>query len=165
MYIEVLYAVAIWRFPLLCHSTHRWLTYSLVTLNWDRKKYFKIKKNVLLEQITKLIHNQNVVLQMCNTWTTCSEDLYRCAKGFHLIVSLSLSSLLSRVSDSRVSVLSHSEEDNRISKKNRKEWSMSKSQVLLERPADTDEVPLYLFLLFMAVSGLFTIWNVTILWF
>lgn len=86
-----------------------------------------------------------------------AQDLYRCAKGFHLIVSLSLSSLLSRVSDSRVSVLSRSEEDNRISKKNRKEWSMSKSQVLLERPADTDEVPLYLFLLFMAVSGLFTI--------
>ncbi|ROI64818.1 Dedicator of cytokinesis protein 5 [Anabarilius grahami] len=50
-------------------------------------------------------------------------------------------SLLSRVSDSRVSVLSRSEEDNRISKKNRKEWSMSKSQVLLERPADRDEIP------------------------
>uniref|UniRef100_A0A8C2ASG1 Dedicator of cytokinesis 5 n=1 Tax=Cyprinus carpio TaxID=7962 RepID=A0A8C2ASG1_CYPCA len=50
-------------------------------------------------------------------------------------------SLLSRVSDSRVSVLSRSEEDNRISKKNRKEWSMSKSQVLLERPADSDEIP------------------------
>ncbi|NP_001103482.1 dedicator of cytokinesis protein 5 [Danio rerio] len=50
-------------------------------------------------------------------------------------------SLLSRVSDNRVSVLSRSEEDNRISKKNRKEWSVSKSQVLLERPADTDEIP------------------------
>ncbi|RXN09541.1 dedicator of cytokinesis protein 5-like [Labeo rohita] len=50
-------------------------------------------------------------------------------------------SLLSRVSDSRASVLSRSEEDNRISKKNRKEWSMSKSQVLLERPADKDEIP------------------------
>ncbi|XP_043103667.1 dedicator of cytokinesis protein 5 [Puntigrus tetrazona] len=50
-------------------------------------------------------------------------------------------SLLSRVSDSRVSVLSRSEEDNRISKKNRKEWSMSKSQVLLERPTDSDEIP------------------------
>ncbi|KTG32906.1 hypothetical protein cypCar_00042010 [Cyprinus carpio] len=50
-------------------------------------------------------------------------------------------SLLSRMSDSRVSVLSRSEEDNRISKKNRKEWSMSKSQVLPERRADTDEIP------------------------
>uniref|UniRef100_A0A672M2N9 Dedicator of cytokinesis protein 5-like n=1 Tax=Sinocyclocheilus grahami TaxID=75366 RepID=A0A672M2N9_SINGR len=50
-------------------------------------------------------------------------------------------SLLSRVSDSRVLVLSRSEEDNRISKKNRKEWSMSKSQVLLERRSDTDEIP------------------------
>uniref|UniRef100_A0A671KPP9 Dedicator of cytokinesis protein 5-like n=1 Tax=Sinocyclocheilus anshuiensis TaxID=1608454 RepID=A0A671KPP9_9TELE len=55
-------------------------------------------------------------------------------------------SLLSHVSDSRVSVLSRSEEDNRISKKNRKEWSMSKSQVLLERPADSDEVPFIYFL-------------------
>lgn len=50
-------------------------------------------------------------------------------------------SLLSRVSDCRVSVLSRSEEDNRISKKNRKEWSMSKSQVLMERPTNTDEIP------------------------
>ncbi|XP_026124948.1 dedicator of cytokinesis protein 5-like [Carassius auratus] len=50
-------------------------------------------------------------------------------------------SLLSRLSDSRVSVLSRSEEDNRISKKNRKEWSMSKSQVLPGRRADTDEIP------------------------
>uniref|UniRef100_A0A672PID5 Dedicator of cytokinesis protein 5-like n=1 Tax=Sinocyclocheilus grahami TaxID=75366 RepID=A0A672PID5_SINGR len=66
--------------------------------------------------------------------------------SFHLIVSFSLSSLLSRVSDSRASVLSRSEEDNRISKKNRKEWSMSKSQVLLERPADSDEVPFICFL-------------------
>lgn len=74
----------------------------------------------------------------------------------YLIVSLSLSSLLSRVSDNRVSVLSRSEEDNRISKKNRKEWSMSKSQVLLERPADTDQVLGALFiLLFMAVSEQF----------
>ncbi|TRY86430.1 hypothetical protein DNTS_004205 [Danionella cerebrum] len=48
-------------------------------------------------------------------------------------------SLLSRVSDPRVSLLSRSEEDNRISKKNRKEWSVSKSQVLLERPSDSDE--------------------------
>lgn len=86
---------------------------------------------------------------------TCSEDLYRCAKGFHLIVSFSLSSLLSRVSDSRASVLSRSEEDNRISKKNRKEWSMSKSQVLLERPADKDEVLLCFFPLFLAVIELF----------
>lgn len=68
-------------------------------------------------------------------------------------LSFSLSSLLSRVSDSRVSVLSRSEEDNRISKKNRKEWSMSKSQVLLERPADRDEV--CWFLLFMAGSERF----------
>lgn len=74
----------------------------------------------------------------------------------YLIVSLSLSSLLSRVSDSRVSVLSRSEEDNRISKKNRKEWSMSKSQVLLERPADTDQVlGALVILLFMAVSEQF----------
>ncbi len=59
------------------------------------------------------------------------------------------------MSDSRVP--SRSEEDNRISKKNRKEWNMSKSQVLMERPAYTDEVPLYLCPLFMAVSELFTI--------
>ncbi|XP_037536633.1 dedicator of cytokinesis protein 5 [Nematolebias whitei] len=41
--------------------------------------------------------------------------------------------------DRRASVLSRSEEDNRIAKKNRKEWSVSKSQVLLERKLDTDE--------------------------
>ncbi|XP_064203621.1 dedicator of cytokinesis protein 5 isoform X1 [Anguilla rostrata] len=50
-------------------------------------------------------------------------------------------SLLSRVSDRRASVLSRSEEDNRIGRKNRKEWSVSKSQVLVERPLDTDETP------------------------
>lgn len=50
------------------------------------------------------------------------------------------SSLLSRPSDRRTSMLSRSEEDNRIARKNRKEWSVSKSQVLLERPSDADEV-------------------------
>ncbi|KPP73966.1 dedicator of cytokinesis protein 5-like [Scleropages formosus] len=49
-------------------------------------------------------------------------------------------SLLSHGNDRRASVLSRSEEDNRISRKNRKEWSVSKSQVLLERVSDTDEV-------------------------
>ncbi|KAM4577944.1 dedicator of cytokinesis protein 5 [Fundulus diaphanus] len=39
-----------------------------------------------------------------------------------------------------VSVLSRSEEDNRIARKNRKEWSVSKSQVLLEKQSDNDEV-------------------------
>ncbi|MEQ2269505.1 Dedicator of cytokinesis protein 5, partial [Xenotaenia resolanae] len=39
-----------------------------------------------------------------------------------------------------VSVLSRSEEDNRIARKNRKEWSVSKSQVLLEKKSDTDGV-------------------------
>lgn len=60
----------------------------------------------------------------------------------HLPASLSLStsSLLSRPSDRRTSVLHHSEEDNRISRKNRKEWSVSKSQVLLERQSNVDEV-------------------------
>ncbi|XP_068594591.1 dedicator of cytokinesis protein 5 [Brachionichthys hirsutus] len=41
----------------------------------------------------------------------------------------------------RSSVLSRSEEDNRIARKNRKEWSVSKSQVLLERPSDVDKTP------------------------
>ncbi|XP_073321957.1 dedicator of cytokinesis protein 5 isoform X3 [Pagrus major] len=50
-------------------------------------------------------------------------------------------SLLSRPSDRRTSMLSRSEEDNRIARKNRKEWSVSKSQVLLERPSDADETP------------------------
>ncbi|XP_061529041.1 dedicator of cytokinesis protein 5 isoform X1 [Phycodurus eques] len=50
-------------------------------------------------------------------------------------------SLLSRPSDRRTSVLSRSEEDNRIARKNRKEWSVSKSQVLLERQSDADESP------------------------
>ncbi|KAM9359964.1 dedicator of cytokinesis protein 5 isoform 1-T1 [Symphorus nematophorus] len=50
-------------------------------------------------------------------------------------------SLLSRPSDRRASVLSRSEEDNRIARKNRKEWSVSKSQVLLERQSDADETP------------------------
>ncbi|KAL6458640.1 hypothetical protein MHYP_G00321120 [Metynnis hypsauchen] len=53
----------------------------------------------------------------------------------------SQNSLLSLLSDKRMSYLSRSEEDNRISKKNRKEWSVSKSQVLLERVADTNETP------------------------
>uniref|UniRef100_A0A8D3DSB5 Dedicator of cytokinesis 5 n=1 Tax=Scophthalmus maximus TaxID=52904 RepID=A0A8D3DSB5_SCOMX len=47
-------------------------------------------------------------------------------------------SLLSRPSDRRASVM---EEDNRIARKNRKEWSVSKSQVLLERQTDTEETP------------------------
>ncbi|XP_071389833.1 dedicator of cytokinesis protein 5 isoform X1 [Centroberyx affinis] len=51
------------------------------------------------------------------------------------------SSLLSRPNDRRASVLSRSEDDNRISRKNRKEWSVSKSQVLLERQSDADETP------------------------
>ncbi|XP_066570294.1 dedicator of cytokinesis protein 5 [Amia ocellicauda] len=50
-------------------------------------------------------------------------------------------SLLSQGNDRRTSVLSRSEEDNRIGRKNRKEWSVSKSQVLVERQADTDETP------------------------
>ncbi|XP_054587287.2 dedicator of cytokinesis protein 5 isoform X2 [Nothobranchius furzeri] len=41
--------------------------------------------------------------------------------------------------DRRASVLSRSEDDNRIDRKNRKEWSVSKSQVLLERLSDTEE--------------------------
>lgn len=44
--------------------------------------------------------------------------------------------------DRRTSILSRSEEDNRIARKNRKEWSVSKSQVLLERQPDADEVRL-----------------------
>ncbi|KAI4876095.1 hypothetical protein NFI96_024678, partial [Prochilodus magdalenae] len=50
-------------------------------------------------------------------------------------------SLLSRAGERRTQYLSHSEEDNRISKKNRKEWSLSRSQVLLERLADPNETP------------------------
>lgn len=48
--------------------------------------------------------------------------------------------LSSRLSDRRTSVLSRLEEDNKFSWKNRKEWSVSKSQVLLERKLDADEV-------------------------
>ncbi|TKS79108.1 Dedicator of cytokinesis protein 5 [Collichthys lucidus] len=51
-------------------------------------------------------------------------------------------SCISSQDDRRASVLSRSEEDNRIARKNRKEWSVSKSQVLLERQSDTDETPL-----------------------
>ncbi|XP_031426793.1 dedicator of cytokinesis protein 5 [Clupea harengus] len=47
-------------------------------------------------------------------------------------------SLLS--SDRRASTVSRGEEDTRISRRNRKEWSVSKSQVLLERP-DADQTP------------------------
>lgn len=57
-----------------------------------------------------------------------------------VFVSFSLTSSVSRPSDRRASVLSRSEEDNRIARKNRKEWSVSKSQVLLERQSDADEV-------------------------
>uniref|UniRef100_A0A6Q2YYE6 Dedicator of cytokinesis 5 n=1 Tax=Esox lucius TaxID=8010 RepID=A0A6Q2YYE6_ESOLU len=51
-------------------------------------------------------------------------------------------SLLSRATanDRRASVLSHSEDDNRIDRKNRKDWSVSKSQVLVERHSNMDEV-------------------------
>uniref|UniRef100_A0A8C7VYP4 Dedicator of cytokinesis 5 n=1 Tax=Oncorhynchus mykiss TaxID=8022 RepID=A0A8C7VYP4_ONCMY len=50
-------------------------------------------------------------------------------------------SLLSRdtANDRRASMLSRSEDDNRIGRKNRKEWSVSKSQVLVERQPDIDE--------------------------
>lgn len=53
-----------------------------------------------------------------------------------------ISSLLSRdtTNDRRASMLSRSEDDNRIGRKNRKEWSVSKSQVLVERQPDIDEV-------------------------
>uniref|UniRef100_A0A8C7TTF4 Dedicator of cytokinesis 5 n=1 Tax=Oncorhynchus mykiss TaxID=8022 RepID=A0A8C7TTF4_ONCMY len=53
-----------------------------------------------------------------------------------------ISSLLSRATanDRRASMLSRSENDNRIGRKNRKEWSVSKSQVLVERQPDIDEV-------------------------
>lgn len=50
--------------------------------------------------------------------------------------------------DRRTSILSRSEEDNRIARKNRKEWSVSKSQVLLERQPDADEVRLLICWLF-----------------
>ncbi|KAM8886809.1 dedicator of cytokinesis protein 5 isoform 2-T2 [Spinachia spinachia] len=50
-------------------------------------------------------------------------------------------SCISSQDDRRSSVLSRSEEDNRIARKNRKEWSVSKSQVLLERQSDADETP------------------------
>ncbi|XP_015198521.1 dedicator of cytokinesis protein 5 isoform X2 [Lepisosteus oculatus] len=50
-------------------------------------------------------------------------------------------SLLSRGSDRRASVLSRSEEDNRIGRKNRREWNISKSQVLMERLPDADGTP------------------------
>ncbi|XP_029366187.1 dedicator of cytokinesis protein 5 isoform X2 [Echeneis naucrates] len=50
-------------------------------------------------------------------------------------------SCISSQDDRRASILSRSEEDNRIARKNRKEWSVSKSQVLLERQSDTDETP------------------------
>ncbi|XP_029573048.1 dedicator of cytokinesis protein 5 isoform X1 [Salmo trutta] len=55
--------------------------------------------------------------------------------------SSSQDSLLSRATanDRRASMLSHSEDDNRIGRKNRKEWSVSKSQVLVERQPDIDE--------------------------
>ncbi|AWP06688.1 putative dedicator of cytokinesis protein 5 [Scophthalmus maximus] len=47
-------------------------------------------------------------------------------------------SCISSQDDRRASVM---EEDNRIARKNRKEWSVSKSQVLLERQTDTEETP------------------------
>lgn len=50
------------------------------------------------------------------------------------------SSLLSHPSDRRASVLSRPEDDNRIARKNRKEWSVSKSQVIAERQSDAEEV-------------------------
>ncbi|CAB1319740.1 unnamed protein product [Coregonus sp. 'balchen'] len=57
--------------------------------------------------------------------------------------SSSQDSLLSRATanDRRASMLSRSEDDNRIGRKNRKEWSVSKSQVLVERQPDIDETP------------------------
>uniref|UniRef100_A0A673YNN8 Dedicator of cytokinesis 5 n=1 Tax=Salmo trutta TaxID=8032 RepID=A0A673YNN8_SALTR len=56
-------------------------------------------------------------------------------------------SLLSRdtANDRRASMLSRSEDDNRICRKNRKEWSVSKSQVLVERQPDIDEVTTTIF--------------------
>ncbi|KAA8592767.1 hypothetical protein FQN60_018222, partial [Etheostoma spectabile] len=48
-------------------------------------------------------------------------------------------SCISSQDNRRTSVLSRSEEDNRIARKNRKEWSVSKSQVLLERQSDADD--------------------------
>uniref|UniRef100_A0A3P8SEF6 Dedicator of cytokinesis 5 n=1 Tax=Amphiprion percula TaxID=161767 RepID=A0A3P8SEF6_AMPPE len=70
---------------------------------------------------------------------------------FLCLWSFTYSSLLSHPSDRRVSVLSRSEEDNRIARKNRKEWSVSKSQVLLERQSDADEVRFYVPELFLCL--------------
>ncbi|KAM9743108.1 dedicator of cytokinesis protein 5 isoform 1-T1 [Menidia menidia] len=53
--------------------------------------------------------------------------------------SASSDSSLSRPNDHRASVLSRCVEDNRIARKNRKEWSVSKSQVLLERLSDAED--------------------------
>lgn len=57
--------------------------------------------------------------------------------------------------DRRTSILSRSEEDNRIARKNRKEWSVSKSQVLLERQPDADEVRLCWLTVLLSNCGLF----------
>ncbi|XP_066499571.1 dedicator of cytokinesis protein 5 isoform X2 [Hoplias malabaricus] len=59
--------------------------------------------------------------------------------GGNLSRPTSQDSLMSRNNNRRATYLSCSEGDSQISKKNRKEWNISKSQVLLERPADTNE--------------------------
>lgn len=75
-------------------------------------------------------------MSVVSTLSTASSGLSSSSSDGPSCIS-SQDSLLSRPSDNRASVLG---EDNRIARKNRKEWSVSKSQVLLEK-LDSEENP------------------------
>uniref|UniRef100_A0A8C6UVR0 Dedicator of cytokinesis 5 n=1 Tax=Neogobius melanostomus TaxID=47308 RepID=A0A8C6UVR0_9GOBI len=107
--------------------------YGVVTLphSLTEKKTSRVGSVVMPYIHSSSLRRMSVV----STLSTASSGLSSSSSDGPSCVS-SQDSLLSRPSDNRASVLG---EDNRIARKNRKEWSVSKSQVLLEK-LDPEEV-------------------------
>uniref|UniRef100_A0A7N8WY97 Dedicator of cytokinesis 5 n=1 Tax=Mastacembelus armatus TaxID=205130 RepID=A0A7N8WY97_9TELE len=114
--------------------------YGVITLpsSLTEKKKSRVGSVVMPYILSSTLRRMSTVSTLSNassglSSSSVSSDGHSC--------NSSQDSLLSCPSDRRASVLSRSEEDNRIARKNRKEWSVSKSQVLMERQSDTDETP------------------------
>ncbi|XP_029018297.1 dedicator of cytokinesis protein 5 isoform X1 [Betta splendens] len=114
--------------------------YGVITLpcSLTEKKKSRVGSMVMPYILSSTLHRMSTM----STLSVASSDLSSGSASSEGYSSMSSQeSLSSRPGDRRASVLSHSEEDNRIARKNRKEWSVSKSQVLMERQSDTDVTP------------------------
>uniref|UniRef100_A0A3B4BMB5 Uncharacterized protein n=1 Tax=Periophthalmus magnuspinnatus TaxID=409849 RepID=A0A3B4BMB5_9GOBI len=109
--------------------------YGVVTLphSLTERKTTRVGSVVMPYIHSSILRRMSVV----STLSTASSGLSSSSSDGPSCVS-SQDSLLSRPTDNRASVLV---EDNRISRKNRKEWSVSKSQVLLEKMDSTENPP------------------------